>query len=154
MNKQLFKHIDEADGRYLTEQELKPLESYLSTYQLRREIYALLQGQGDKLVIQTLRRMAQTHRQEIQTNGDKCKRDMGYVLNFAAGSLLQDDEAGFQERLVLWMQSIMRSLNKEAQSTYAYRELQKSISETLPPEHAALLNHYLDVFITALSLPA
>jgi len=56
--------------------------------------------------------------------------------------------------LVLWMQSIMRSLNKEAQSMYAYRELQKLINETMPSESATLLNHYLDIFIEALSLPA
>jgi len=154
MNRQLFKHIDEADGRYLTDHELKPIEHYLNSYHLRHETYALLQAQSDSLILQTLRRMTQTHRQEIQTHGDKCKRDMSYVLNFAAGALLQDDEAGFQERLVLWMQSIMRSLNKEAQSMYAYRELQKLINETMPPESAILLNHYLDIFIEALSLPA
>jgi hypothetical protein len=152
MNILLEKHIFEANGRYLADAELVPLDDYFKTYAARLQTYRLLQERSDQLILATLRKMAQTHRHVIQEHSDKCQRDMSYVLRTAALALLKNDEDSFQEDLILWMQNIMRSLHKEDQSAYAYKLLQETIKANMPTENAMLINHYLGLFITALTM--
>ncbi|MEB3357590.1 MAG: hypothetical protein VKK04_12755 [Synechococcales bacterium] len=154
MNRILNTAISTTDGQYLVDQDLKAFQKFIESYTLRRDTYLLLQEQADALVLTSLRRMMAVHRATIQEHGDKCKRDMGYVLRYAALCLLKDDEDGFVEQLVLWMQTVMAALHKEQQSAEAYRMLQTVLLETLPAANAALINHYLDVFIDALMVSA
>jgi hypothetical protein len=151
MNSLLEKHIFEANGRFLADLELKPLDDYFKTYAARLQTYQFLQENSNQLILKTLRKMAQTHRHVIQEHSDKCQRDMTYVLRTAALALLKNDEDSFQEELILWMQNIMRSLHKEEQSAYAYKLLQEIIQESMPAENAILINHYLSLFIAALT---
>jgi hypothetical protein len=154
MNKTIEFHLSSADGRYLGDEELKAFEDYLSSHQLRLNIYTFLQEKSDNLILEVLREMTKSHRQVIQEHGDKCRRDMGYVLQFAAVSILRNDDAFFTEHLVLWMQNIMIALKKEQQSAQAYRLLQQSIQHHLSKEESAIVNHYLDLFIEALTVGA
>jgi len=151
MNSLLEKHIFEANGRFLADLELKPLDDYFKTYAARLQTYQFLQENSDQLILKTLRKMAKTHRHVIHEHSDKCQRDMTYVLRTAALALLKNDEDSFQEELILWMQNIMRSLHKEEQSAYAYKLLQEIIQESMPAENAILINHYLSLFIAALT---
>jgi hypothetical protein len=151
MNSTLEQTIYQADGRYFTDSELTHLENYLGSYQLRLETYQLLQERGDQLVLQALRKLAQTDRGVVQEHGEKCKRDMGYVLCSLALAILKDDENGFREQLILWMQNIMSALRKEAQSARAYRFLQDVIREQVSAPSAELINRYLTDFIEALT---
>jgi hypothetical protein len=150
MNSTLEKTILSADGRYLADLELQPLEDYLQSHSLRLRAYCYLQEHSDHLILQVLRRMMPTHRQTIQEHGDKCKRDMSYVLRYAATCILRNDEALFQEYLVLWMQNIMTALKKEQQSAEAYRILKAVVGDVMPVDEAQLVTHYLDLFIDAL----
>jgi len=150
----LESHLSSADGRYLGDDELKVLEDYLSSHQTRLRIYTFLQEQSNNLILETLREMMRSHRQVIQEHGDKCRRDMGYVLRFAAVSILRNDEMFFTEHLILWMQNIMMALKKEQQSAQAYRLLQQVIQHHLPEEDAQIVNHYLNLFIEALTVGA
>lgn len=151
MNYLLQQSFQQAEGRYLADTELKPLEDFLQSYTVRLSAYSLLQTQADSLVVQTLRQMAQTDRATIQEHGELCKRDMSYVLRTAALAMLRDDEDGYRQNFILWMQNIMRSLHKEHLSAKAYRTLQSVIQEALPPHEANLINHYLEIFIQALT---
>ncbi|MGF1498583.1 MAG: hypothetical protein ACFB8W_17425 [Elainellaceae cyanobacterium] len=154
MNSSLDTVIHNTDGQYLADQDLQGFQEFAKSYALRRDTYLSLQEHADTLVLSTLRRMMPAHRATIQSHGDKCKRDMGYVLRYAALCLLKDDEDGFVEQLVLWMQTVIAALRKEQQTAESYRILRTVIHETLPADRAALINHYLDVFIEAMMVGA
>ncbi|MGB3491769.1 MAG: hypothetical protein WBA57_03500 [Elainellaceae cyanobacterium] len=152
MNSTLAKKITNADGRYLADTELHAFHDFASGYSVRRSAYEYLQQHADEIVLTTLRQLMPSHRQAIQQHGDLCKRDMSYVLRYAAISMLKDDQAGFVEELVLWMQNILFALKKEQQSLKFYQELQSVLRQQMPVQEAALINQYLDSFTEALSV--
>lgn len=150
MNNLLQKQFNDADGRYLTDSEIQPLESYLESYRARLATYQLLQEKSDQLVLQTLRQMIQTDREVVQRYGEICRRDLNDVLRYIAASILRDSEDKFREQLLLWLQTIMIALNKQEQSAKAYMLLQELINKTFPVEHVQLIRPYLDLVISAL----
>lgn len=150
MNSTLEQTIHKADGRYFSDAELKTLERYAQTYSLRLKTYALICEKGNDMVQRSLQKLSQTDAQTVQQHKDKCIRDMTFVFQSLAAAILRDDEEGFRQQLVLWMQNIMSALNKEAQSARAYRMLQEEVRATMPADYAALVNHYLELFINAL----
>ncbi len=152
MNNNLTKNLTDVDGRYLVDTELDVFQEFASNYAIRRSAYEYLQQHADEMVLTTLRRLTSSHRQAIQQHGDLCKRDMSYVLRYAALSMLKDDQAGFVEELVLWMQNILFALKKEQQSLKFYQELQTIISEQMPTQEAQLINQYLTLFTEALAV--
>lgn len=152
MNTTLVNHMVRAEGRYLADPELSPFQNFIHSYTLRVSAYNHLQEHGDSFVLQALRKLASSNRQVIQKHSDLCKRDMSYVLRYAALSMLKDDERGFVEELVLWMQNILFALHKEDQSAQFYSALRDVIKEKMPPEEADLINHYLTIFIDSLKV--
>ncbi len=150
MNSTVIATVLQADGRYLTDDELQPFQSLRKTHATRLRTYGLLEEQAEALINQALDTMAQTEPNTISQHRSVCQRDMSYVLRAIAVAILQDDEAAFIEQLVLWMQNIMKAVQKEKQSAWAYRILQEVVSEKLPAMNARLVNHFLQVFIDSL----
>ncbi len=152
MNKVLLESIQESDGRYLSDVELRPLAQFVASYETRFTTYAVLKDKAETLVLGSLRRLMQTpHRKVITEHGSKCQRDMTYTLQCIAQAILLDDPKGFMEEYVLWMQNITRALHKENSAIDAYRALQQEISATFSAEGALLINGYLDQLIQAFS---
>lgn len=152
MSNTLVKTIHHADGRYLSDQELRPFESLVQSFTSRLAVYNCLQSEGKTLVVNALRRVIQTkHRQAIQDHGVKCQRDMLYTLDCIAKAVLIGDPDSFIEEYVVWMQNITRALHKEDSAVDAYRALQEEIKSTLSVEQALVVNGYLDKLIEAIS---
>jgi hypothetical protein len=150
MNKVLIESIQQSDGRYLSDAELRPLAQFVASYESRFTTYMALRAEGEALVLKTLRRLMQTqHRKTIQEHGSKCQRDMVYTLQCIAKAILLDNAAGFVEEYVLWMQNITRALHKEDSAIESYRALQQEIAAVFSPEGATLVNGYLDQLIQA-----
>ncbi|HEY9880767.1 MAG TPA: hypothetical protein V6D29_20075 [Leptolyngbyaceae cyanobacterium] len=154
MRNLLLESIRQADGRYFNDTELQPLERYVSSFAVRFNTYSLLKDNSDTLILQTLRKLVQSHRRMVQEHGEKCQRDMAYTLSCISKAVLLDDEPGFIEGYVLWMQNITRALHKEASAIEAYRLLQGEIAATFPADSARLINHHLESLIKALSTVA
>lgn len=154
MNKVLIESIQSADGRYLSDLELRPLAQFVASYETRFTTYALLREKSDGLVLSSLRRlMATGHRKVITEHGPKCQRDMTYTLQCIAQAILLDNRQGFVEDYVLWMQNITRALHKESSAVEAYRALQQEVAATFPSAGALLINGYLDELIDAFTSP-
>lgn len=151
MKSLLLESIRQADGRYLSDAELTPLVGYVRSFAVRFNTYTLLKDNSDTLILQTLRKLVQTHRRTVQEHGTKCQRDMAYTLECISKAVLLDDEPGFVEGYVLWMQNITRALHKEGSAIEAYRLLQAEITAMLPAESAQLINPHLDSLIKAFS---
>lgn len=149
-NHTLENSILEADGRYLDSQELHPLEQYVQSYTNRLDTYQQLREHSDKLVLQSLRKLAQTHPEMVQQHGPRCKYDMTEVLRYIALSILRDDEIFFKEQMMSWLDTILLAYKRTAQCSVAYRSLQEAIAATLPAADTALIRPYLDLVIQSL----
>jgi hypothetical protein len=150
MNNALIASMQQSDGRYLSDSELRPLAQFVASFESRFRAYSRLKDEGETLVTAALRQLMTTeHRPVIQEHSGKCQRDMLYTLECIAKAILLDNPDGFIEEYVVWMQNITRALHKEASAIDAYRSLQTEIAAALPQEAAQLVNGYLDRLIKA-----
>lgn len=147
----LTQAVLQADDRFLNDQELQGLERYIQTFTARNQAYQILSQNADELVIQTLKRLAQTHRPEVEAHGAKCKRDMSYALQYIARAVLMDESDVFKQDFALWMENITRAVHKGDSAARAYSCLKMTIQQSMPTHCAALVNPYLDDLITAFS---
>ena len=154
LNHDLERHVLEADGRYLNAQELYPLEQYVQSYLTRLHAYQELRDHSEKLIMQSLRKMAQAHPELIQQHGQRCKYDMSEVLRYIALSVLRDDEVFFKEQMVVWLDTILLAYKRNANCVTAYRCLQDAIAATMTAADVNLIRPYLDVVIQTLQTHA
>lgn len=151
MNHTLRAVIQQSDGRYLSDLELRPLAQFVASFDTRFKTYTRLREDGETLVLNDLRQMmAGSYREVVQAHGAKCQRDMLYTLDCIAKAVLIDDPDGFMEEYVMWMQNITRSLHKEKSAIAAYRSLQGEVRAAFPDASAQLVNNYLDKLIQAM----
>lgn len=151
MNHILLTSIQQADGRYLSDLELRPLAQFVASFETRFKTYTRLRADGKTLVLSAMRQlMVGSYREVLQTHGAKCQRDMLYTLECIAKAVLLDDPNGFIEEYVVWMQNITRALHKQDSAIAAYRSLQVEVRTALPENSAQLINGYLDKLIQAL----
>ncbi|GAB4153741.1 MAG: hypothetical protein Fur0046_33700 [Cyanobacteria bacterium J069] len=92
MNSTLSAGLIQADGRYLSNEELQPFASYIQTYTTRLMAYSVLRDQADTLVLQALQKLAVTDGPTVQQHTQICQRDMSYVVRMLAMFVLRDDE--------------------------------------------------------------
>jgi hypothetical protein len=150
LNHILTQNILEADGRYLSTQELAPLERYYEGYQRRLEAYQHLRDRGDRLVIAALQKLAQTYPDLIRQHGPRCKYDMSEVLRYIALSVLRDDELFFKEQMMVWLDTILQAHKRNTHCGLAYRYLLETIVATLPAPVSNLVHPYLEGVIQSL----
>jgi hypothetical protein len=150
INHFLEEKVREADGSYLDMQGLKPFEQFAHSYVTRLETYQNLRDQSANLVMQALRKFAQTHPELIQKHGQRCQYDMTEVLRYVALAILRDDETFFKEQMMSWLDTILLAHKKQNQCSTAYRYLLDAISASLPPANSSLIRPYLDSVLMTL----
>jgi hypothetical protein len=141
----------QADGRFLNDQELHGLQTYVQSFRARLATYQFLSQQSEALVIAALQQLAKTHRQEVQTHSAKCKRDMSYALQEVAKAVLTGDPEVFRQGFSLWMENITRAVHKGNSAARAYNCLKVEIQKEMPAECAALITPLIDDLITSFS---
>lgn len=143
--------VHQADGRFLSDSELQELESYIQSFSARSQAYKFLSDNADTLVIQSLRQLARTHRQEVQSHSAKCRRDMSYALKEIAKAVLMDESEAFKQEFSLWMENITRAVHKGDSAARAYACLKEELKKSMPPQSVNLVVPYVDELIQAFS---
>jgi hypothetical protein len=150
LNHTLENNFLEADGRYLSIQELEPLERYCQSYRMRMEAYQLLSDRSERLVMTSLQKLAQTYPELIQQHGPRCKYDMTEVVRYIAVAVLRDDELFFKEQMMVWLDTILLAHKRNEHCGLAYRYLQEAIATTIPAPAASLIHPYVETVIQSL----
>ncbi|MGF1459398.1 MAG: phycobilisome protein [Leptolyngbyaceae cyanobacterium] len=142
MIQQIEQLCTQTDGRYATDAELMFFQDYLKTARLRFSLYQKLQKLEPKIIQQVLAELQAKDPTLLQINGAdltaKWQRDTVRILRYAATALLSDDAEVFQERMLAWFQTIMKSFNAERSCEATYQAMQKVLRSALSPEEAAL----------------
>lgn len=150
LNQALEQNIVEADGRYLDTQELSVFEQYVQSYEARLQAYQNISESSDTIVLQALRKLARLHPTLIQKHGQRCRYDMSEVLRYTALAVLRDDPEFFQNKIIFWLDTVLRAHKKQAQCISAYQYLQEAISEALPANQTEMVRPYISLIITSL----
>ncbi len=139
----------ETDGRYASDEELLFFQDYLKTARLRFALYQKLQHIEPTLIQQILAELQQKSPDLLKMGSTdmtaKWQRDTVRTLRYMATAVLVDDADLFQERMLLWFQTIMKSFGAEASCAATYKTMQSLLSQTLTHEELQLMTPILEM---------
>ena len=149
MLSQLQKLSQDAEGRYATDAELQFIQEYLGSYALRLQTYQRLHELETTIVQQVYEKMRSREPGIFLNNAEevsvKWKRDTIRVLRYSAIALLLDDPETLRERLLYWMQSIMKAFGAQHSCQLTYEVMQAVVKQCLTPPQATLFCSILEV---------
>jgi hypothetical protein len=145
----------QTEGRYASDAELQFMTDYAASYSLRLTTYRKIQEAEAQIVQQVQERIQQIEPKLVTSSKDanaKCQRDMMFVLRYAAIALLINDTSIYQERVLLWLQTIMRGFKEhQHHSELTYRVMQDVVQQFLQPAEASLFCPILELARLAMS---
>lgn len=149
------KLIRTAEGRYATDEELKFLDDYAQTMQLRADTYNRLRALETDIVdrVQTKMQSGYPHLLQGGTLADatsKWRQDTLRVLRFAAMAVLIDDPDRMKESFLYWFQTIMKAFGTGQSCAVTYTLMQETVKQMLPAAQADLLCPILELTRTQL----
>lgn len=150
LNHRLQQAIIDADGQYLPTEALQPLEGYFNSYQKRLNAYQEISQKSNELVLASLRKFARIHPEIIQHSAKRCQFDMTQVLRYMALAILLDDEFMFQEKMMFWLDTMLRAHHKQEACSKAYHHLQEVSQEMLTANTAELIRPLINVVFESL----
>ncbi len=127
----------EADGRYAKDYELKFLEDYLKSQEIRLSAYTKIRDNADE-IIEAVRVGKQKRNPEFKDYYATCKRDLIDLVRYCAAALLFDDMERLRTNMLLWFQTISRAYNFENDNIDTYEVLLSVIPDFLNPEETKL----------------
>ncbi|HEY9641875.1 MAG TPA: hypothetical protein V6C57_15415 [Coleofasciculaceae cyanobacterium] len=139
----------EVDGRYATDAELQFMTDYVQSFNLRLQSYQKLQELESTLIQQTytkMRSLDPTLFMRGKDNvSDKWKRDTTFVLRYVAVTVLMNDPDTLREKLLLWLQTIIRAVGMVRPCNVTYEVLQDVVRQHLTPPQANLVCPILEL---------
>ena len=142
MIQQIEELCAQADGRYATDAELMFFQNYLKTARLRFLLYQKLQKLEPQIIQKVLTELQTKEPNLLMSKGRdmtaKWQRDTVRLLRYAATAVLSDDAEFFEESLLMWFQTIMKSFQAERSCEATYQAMQRVLREMLRPDEAAL----------------
>ncbi len=139
-----------ADGRYASDTELAFLEHYHQSFALRLRTYQKLQAAEGKLLQALQARLQQEepslfHGEDLATQR-KCDFDTRCILRACLVALLLNDPEVLKERMLYWLQTIMRTFkHHQHRCDMNYRVLQDIVRQSLPESESALMYPLLEL---------
>jgi len=145
-----------ADGRYLRDEEMQFMESYLASFELRLGAYRKIQAAEAQIVgeVEAKLRALDPYllMRGVEDFRNKWRADTVRVLCLSALAMLLDDEQRYKERFLYWFQTLMRAFRTQRSCEATYRFLQEVIAKYLTPAEFALIQPILETNRTLLGL--
>lgn len=142
MLSQLNRLQSQTDGRYASDAELQFVQDYLQTARLRFVTYQKIKLAESKIVQDVYDCLISANPTLLKRGNEdlslKWKRDTLRVLRFSATAMLMNDPAWLRERLLLWLETIMRAFGAQQSCEATYSAMQDVVRLHLSPEEAAL----------------
>lgn len=149
MLSQLQRLSIEADGRYANDTELEFLQNYAQSLPLRLEAYQKLQAAERDILQQVYAEMRSLQPDLFMgSSGDltgKWRRDTIRVFRYSAITLLLDDVHLLRDRLLYWMQTLMRAFGAQRSCELTYKVMQNVVRQYLTAAEADLFCAILEL---------
>ncbi len=149
MLSQLQRLGTQTDGRYATDAELEFLNDYVKSFKLRMATYAKIQAIEAQVVQQVYSKMRSIDTSLFLSGKEdvsqKWKRDTLRIIRYSAIALLLNDPDTLRERLLFWMQTIMRAFGAQRSCDVTYQVMQEVVRQHLTTEEANLFCPILEL---------
>lgn len=139
----------EVDGRYASDTELSFAIDYVRSFNLRLQTYQKMQQLETTLIQQTYAKMRSIDPTIFNVAGvdlsGKWKRDTLRTMRYVATAVLMDDADTFQERMLLWFQTLMRAFGAQRSCNLTYQLMQEVVKQSFTPPQAELICPLLEL---------
>lgn len=143
MDSQLEAIFDDAESRYLKQEELELLSQYVDSLPIRLNAYRTLRDRELEIMQPVADQLqAQLPNEKIE-NLERALKTALLTLRYCAMGLLLNDQAFVRDRLISWLGGTMRLYNIRSINTVLYRLVQQHLSQVLSPQELNLLTPYL-----------
>lgn len=149
MLSQLQRLSTEADGRYATDEELQFMAEYAQSFSLRLSTYAKIQIAEAAIIQQVQAKMRSldpklffSAQEDVSA---KWKRDTIRVLRYSAVTMLLNDVDLLRDRLLYWMQTVMKAFGAQRSCSVTYEVMQEVVAQHLSPAEAKLFCPVLEL---------
>ncbi len=155
MNNRIYNLIVGSDSRYLSREEVQELSDYMTDFRDRLETIALIEENEDVAVrfcIDNTRKRYPNFDKYHATAWAKAFRDVQLTTRYMAQAMLLDELTMLEEKLLFWLRTILSGLNFTPEfnrDTYTF--LKQGFRQSLPPEHFARFEPYLNRTIEIMS---
>ncbi|MEN9230719.1 MAG: hypothetical protein Q6L68_07425 [Thermostichus sp. DG02_5_bins_236] len=145
-----------ADGRYLRDEEMQFMETYLTSFDLRLSAYHKIQDAEAQIIRDVEMKMRALDpyllMRGVEDFSNKWKADTVRVLRLSALAMLLDDEQRYKERFLYWFQTLMRAFRTQRSCEATYRFLQEVVANYLSRDELNLLKPILETNRSLLGL--
>jgi hypothetical protein len=149
MLSQLERLSREIDGRYASDAELSFAIDYVRSFNLRLQTYQKLQEMESTLIQQTYAKVRAIDPTLFTVAGAdmtaKWKRDTVSNLRYIAVAVLMDDTDTYRERMLLWVETVLRSFGVQRNCNVTYQVLQDVVKQYLTAPQANLVCPLLEM---------
>jgi hypothetical protein len=149
MLKQLNRLSIDADGRYASDAELKFLQDYLDSFDLRVSAYEKIRNNEEKIINQlAAKAMAANPKIFFKGSVDHtaiCRRDRAHVLRISSAAMLLDELENLRDGFLCWYRTIIQAFNDQMPAQITYQMLGEIVSQYLTPEEMSLIRPALEL---------
>jgi len=147
MNSSVAELMQQSEGRYLRPDELKTLQGYVEGIPKRVRLYQVLQAKEQELVERVMEKfqamMPHLPRQHGHLAWERCRRDLSMVWRYCCLAMLLNDEDYLRDKLLYWLETILKSFKMRDQCQPAYKLMLDSLSAVFGPEASEAIRPYV-----------
>ncbi|MDJ0597977.1 MAG: allophycocyanin [Crocosphaera sp.] len=145
----------DTDGRYATDAELQFITDYLESVDIRVSTYEKIKENQEKIVLEVEEKMHALNYNNCLYNMDKhgkeiCRRDRKNAIKYTSAAMVINDVDRLRDGLLVWLQTIVRSVGYERFVRTHYPIIQEVIQQYLTPEEAKFILPALQIDCTIL----
>ncbi|MDX2271774.1 MAG: phycobilisome protein [Cyanobacteriota bacterium] len=147
MNSTILEIVRQSEGRYLQPDEMRSLQDYVGSLPHRIAVYQHLQAQEtallDKVISKFQPMLPNLTRQHGPKAWDRCRRDLSMVWRYCCMAMLLNDEDYLRDKLLYWMETILKSFKMRDQCQPAYKLMLDTLQFLFSEEQIKLIRPYL-----------
>lgn len=147
MNSKVAELMHQSEGRYLRPDELKTLHAYVEGIPRRVRLYQVLQAKEQELLDRVMEKfqpmMPNLTRQHGRLAWERCRRDLSMVWRYCCMAMLLNDEDYLRDKLLYWLETILKSFKMRDQCQPAYKLMLDSLTYSFGAEESEMIRPYL-----------
>jgi len=137
----------QVEGRYLSASEMTALQTYIHDLPHRLMLYQGMIKQEKTLIDAVMAKFQPTLPTLTQQHGplawQRCRRDLTLVWRYCCMAFLLNDEDYLRDKLLYWLETILKAYKMREQCHAAYRFLVDALVPTLGTEAGSLIRPYV-----------
>jgi hypothetical protein len=143
MHPQLEAIFDDAESRYLKQDELQFLSQYVDSLPLRLNAYRTLRDRELEFMQSVADQLQAQLSEEKIENLERAIKTAMLTLRYCAMGMLLNDQSFVEDRLSSWLGGSMRLYNIQTINVVLYGLVAQHLSQILSPQEIHLLAPYL-----------